>query len=336
MKAHLTLTFKIIGYTLVVMLVSFLGRGVISHQQSTGERAPSSVPTFTCLELTPGLIGGVGVRERFKVRYLKKFLRLVDQERARARDIDELVSLLARETRPTWADHLSLSQLKASLTKEALLKEALAIGIKNALKERGVSVAGPGVLSKFFSSKTGEFLKTSFGALGVPWGLPPLYLPSGRLVSLTNEQLTYFTQFPFDEAFEHYFKSIGQKEFSQIERKVFYHYMREHYMKFASVASTLLSAYWFYESYRATLQQESNLEEFESGAQQMLAGIIYFEEQGITLEKVNKEQTLRSRQCLFIDDCVSSQGVLPTDEEYDEYFAACVDFLKMGSECQTK
>lgn len=336
MKPHLTLTFKIIGYTLVVLLVSLLGREVTSQRSSSGQRTPSSVATVTCLDLLPGLIGEVGVRDKFKVRYLKKFSKLVEKQSARARDIDELVDLLARETRPRFSDHLNLSQLTERLTKEALIKEALAKGIQQALEERGVLVANRTVLSKFFSSKSGEFLKTSFGAIGVPWGLPPLYLPSGALVELTGEQLTYFTQLPFDEAFELFILSIGQKEFARFERQVLYHYMRERYLKFASVATTILSAYWFYESYQITLEQEENLSEFESGAQEMLAGVNYFEQQGISFEKVDKEQTQRSRQCLFAHDCVSSQGVLPSDEEYNEYYQACVEFLKMGSECQTK
>lgn len=336
MKWHRPLTFKIVGYTLVVALITLLGREVGVQRVGVRTRAPASNISSTCMDLLSGLISEVGVRDNFKARYLKKFSKLAGKERVKARDIDELVDLLAREARPKLADHLSLRQLEVTLTREALLKEMLTKGVRDALISRGINVREQGVFAQFFTSKAGEFVKTSFGALGVPWGLPPLYLPGGKLVALSDEQLSLFTQLPFAEAFDQYILSLGQSELSHFQQRALYHYMREHYMRFASLVSTLLSAYWFYESYQGVNEEAQMLEEMEAGAQKILEGVSYFEQQGISLSGVDSAQSGRPRECLFIDDCVSSQGVSSGDADYHDYFHACVDFLKMGRECQIK
>ncbi len=335
MKLQKAFTLKLTGYVVLVGLVSLWGLSVKDRSLSR-QRFPASEVASSCQELLDGLIYDGFVSAETSRRYLEKFKKLSQKESVRARDIDALVEFAAKSFRPSLRDHLSYASLKESLTQEAFAREIIRYGVVDSLLKRGVDIRAPGVLGRFLNSRSAEIIKTSFGALGTPWGIPPLYLPNGTVLTLSDEELRIFLELPFDKAFKKYSEKLGGEELSSVQKRALLFYMREHYMRVASLTSTVLGAYWFYESYYAIEEQTEVLAEINEGAEAMLAGVKYFNDQGVSLDNNEAAALKNARECLFVHDCAQSQGVSKDATDYPEYFAACMDFLKIDGNCQVQ
>lgn len=332
MKWQKAFIYKLSGYVFVITLVTILGRS--STFKRGHSRFPSSIESPTCLEVITDFLSSKGPSSQFSRRYLKAYKKIVSRGKVRPEQVDELVNLIARELGPRKTT-LSYHELRNNLTHEAFNKQVYRQGIEASLLERGVEIRESGILTRFFNSKTGEVLATTFGALGTPWGVPPLYLPSGKLFSLDAQELELFSTLSFETAMTKYVERNGLNSLSSIESRVLYQYAREHYMKFAAFTSSLLGAYWFYEGHQQVNDEEDMLLDMNSGADELLSGVRYFEDQGISLSQKGEDLKV-IRECIFVEECVTSQGIEKGSTEYSQYHEACRTFLGASAQCQIK
>lgn len=291
------------------------------------------------------------------VDLLERFSGMLNSGKLRPQNLDDIISQWLRVSLSD-SEHYSINvplyarssllfservnnSRRDRILRKIIMHDILKKGLDKSLKNYRILQSSPGFFSRFNNSDLAKIMKTSFFNLPVLYGMPPLYLPGRRPLSLSSELATRLferglTRELSDDILE-YWRLQGP--IWNLSSSEFYEVIRPYYILAASSYFTLT----IYLDLQSQLQDISNerdiLQEVESEITTSLENAYELESRGFSIfESSNGSELNRGQNnvyCSAIRSCFeiykNETGEIPRagSNEYQQ----CKEFMDPDGAC---
>lgn len=192
---------------------------------------------------------------------------------------------------------------------------------------------------RFSHTKMGEALKTVFFNLPILSGMPPLYLPKGRIYNLPKEMIDEIlekglTKEVEEKIFKLYYGSNSNVKASFLND---YEWLRKRYTAAIGVYLTFMFIHDFYVEQKEISKEAEELDQIQKESQELFGMIGDLEKAGIDVfdEKQDLNELTTDRICQLVDNCIMNHlGHKDLKKASKELINSCVKFMDPSGKCQ--